>query len=98
MSIRRLRWRFYRKTGGPRGVGNRCKDYAPGCIGCESYRFLNCFGRFPSFDEVVAISDAIHGNPPYGTPATESTLEELVARIGAETPSRSTAAVTLSAQ
>ena len=64
MKVRRLRWRFYRKTGGPRGVGLRCKDYGPGCMICESYRFFDEHGRFPSFDEVAPICDEILGNPP----------------------------------
>jgi hypothetical protein len=64
MKIKKLRWRFYRKTGGPRGLGNRCADYGPGCLVCESYRYLDQHGRFPSFDVVNAISDAILGNPP----------------------------------
>lgn len=63
MKLRKLRWRFYRKTGGPRGIGLR-HPYEAGCIGCESYRFLDQHGRFPTFDEVLAISDAILGNPP----------------------------------
>jgi hypothetical protein len=34
-------------------VGKRCKDFAWGCIICESYKFLDLRGRFPnSFDEV----------------------------------------------
>lgn len=57
MKTRRLRWRFYRKVGGARGVGNRCKAYCPGCIVCESYRFLDQHGRFPTFDEVSPICD-----------------------------------------
>lgn len=57
MSIRTLRNRFYRKTGGPRGIGHRCKEFFPGCIVCESYRFLDERGRFPSFDEVRPICD-----------------------------------------
>jgi hypothetical protein len=66
MSVRRLRRRFYRKTGGPRGIGNRCKDYGPGCIVCESYRHLDQHGRFPTFEEARAISDAILRNPTNG--------------------------------
>lgn len=56
--IRQLRWRFYRKTGGPREIGHRCKDYCPGCIVCECYRYLDQHGRFPSFDEVRPICEA----------------------------------------
>ena len=34
-------------------VGKRCKDFAWGCIICESYKFLDDKGRFPhTFDEV----------------------------------------------
>lgn len=62
MNIRRLRMRFYRKTGGPRHIGLRCKAYGPGCLVCESYRFLDEHGRFPSSDEVIAISDEVLGN------------------------------------
>ena len=64
MKVRSLRERFYRKTGGPRQIGNRCKDYGPGCIVCESYRFYDERGRFPSFDEVSPICDEVLGNPP----------------------------------
>lgn len=58
MNIRRLRLRTYRKTGGPRQIGHRCKVYCAGCIVCESYRFLDQHGRFPSFNEVRPICDA----------------------------------------
>lgn len=51
MNIRRLRWRFYKKTGGPRGWGNRCSDYGPGCALCERYRFMDDFGRWPTKDD-----------------------------------------------
>jgi hypothetical protein len=64
MKVTKLRWRFYRKTGGPRGWGNRCKDYGPGCMRCEMYRYLDEHGRFPTWDQARAISDAILGNPP----------------------------------
>lgn len=61
--VRKLRWRFYRKTGGPRGIGNRCKLYA-GCIVCESYRIYDATGRFPSFDEASDATDAyFRANP-----------------------------------
>lgn len=57
MKVRRLRWRFYRKTGGCRQVGHRCKDYCAGCIVCDFYRFLDERGRFPySFDEAREFS------------------------------------------
>lgn len=64
MKVRQLRLRFYRKTGGPRQIGHRCKDYCPGCIVCESYRFLDQHGRFPSFGEVRPICDAARTWPP----------------------------------
>lgn len=57
MRVRDLRWRFYKKHGGPRGVGHRCTAYFPGCIVCEAYRFLDQHGRFPSFAEVSPICD-----------------------------------------
>lgn len=57
MNTRRLRGRFYRKTGGPRGIGGRCKVYCAGCIVCESYRYLERHGRFPTFEEVGPIAD-----------------------------------------
>ena len=57
MKVQRLRRRFYRKTGGPRQIGHRCREYFPGCIVCESYRFLDQHGRFPTFDEVTPICD-----------------------------------------
>ena len=64
MTVRNLRWRFYKKTGGPRGIGLNCKDYQPGCMVCDSYQYLRDHGRFPTFEEVRAISDAHMGNPP----------------------------------
>jgi hypothetical protein len=64
MKVRKLRWRFYRKAGGGRGIGNRCSAYYPGCIVCEMYRYKDQHGGFPTFDEACAICDAIHGNPP----------------------------------
>lgn len=64
MKVRSLKWRFYRKTGGPRGWGLRCKVYAPGCLLCEFYRYFDESGRFPTVDEVIAISDVILGNEP----------------------------------
>lgn len=64
MKLRNLRWRFYRKTGGPRGIGSRCTAYFAGCIVCESYRYLDEHGRFPTWEQARAISDEILGNPP----------------------------------
>lgn len=64
MKVRQLRWRFYRKTGGPRGWGNRCNDYGPGCILCEMYRFLDNHGRFPTEAERMEVCDEVLGNPP----------------------------------
>lgn len=59
MNARRLRKRFYRKSGGPRAIGLRCKVYCAGCIVCDSYRFLDERGRFPyTFDEAAEFSDA----------------------------------------
>ena len=60
MKVRLLRWRYYKKTGGPRGWGNRCPDYGPGCHRCEMYRFLADHGRFPTWDERVAYVDDAH--------------------------------------
>lgn len=59
MNVRRLRWRFYKKRGGPRGLGYRCKDYCAGCIVCESYRYLDQHGRFPTFEEISPICELI---------------------------------------
>lgn len=58
MKVRNIRWRFYRKAGGPREIGNRCKEYAEGCIICDAWKFYDERGRFPSFDEVRAQIDA----------------------------------------
>ncbi len=52
MKARKLRWRFYKKKGGPRGIGNRCAVYLSGCIVCESYRLFYETGRFPAFYEI----------------------------------------------
>ena len=60
MEVRKLRKRFYKKTGGPKGIGNRCKEYVEGCIVCESYRYFDQHGRFPLFDEVSQIIDEIN--------------------------------------
>lgn len=54
--IRTLRNRFYKKKGGPRGWGNRCSEYCAGCIVCESYKFKDEHGYFPSFDVIHPIS------------------------------------------
>jgi hypothetical protein len=59
MRATKLRWRFYRKTGGPPSLGPRCHDYGAGCLSCEMYRHLDEHGRFPTWDEARAISDAI---------------------------------------
>jgi hypothetical protein len=64
VKVRRLRWRSFRKTGGPIGLGPRCHNYAAGCLSCEMYRHLDEYGRFPTWDEAQAICDAILGNPP----------------------------------
>ena len=58
MKVRHIRRRVYRKAGGPPGYGRRCKDYFPGCLACEAYRFLDELGRFPTFDEVSPRCDA----------------------------------------
>jgi hypothetical protein len=64
MKVRKLRNRFYRKTGGPRGWGNRCKEYGPGCSLCEMYRFLDDHGRFPTEGERYAyIAEASQSFP-----------------------------------
>jgi hypothetical protein len=82
MKLRKLRWRFYKKTGGPRGWGNRCPDYGPGCPRCEMYRFHKDHGRFPTEVERSAYSaeayrlldasrlpEAVtHWTPPLPTP------------------------------
>jgi hypothetical protein len=52
MKIRKLRGRVYRKKGGPRGLGNRCKEYYEGCIVCDSYKVYDETGRFPSYEEL----------------------------------------------
>jgi hypothetical protein len=58
VKVRLLRKRFYRKSGGARQIGRRCKDYCAGCIVCDSYRMLDEIGRFPrSFDEAHLFSE-----------------------------------------
>ena len=58
MKTRKLRSRFYRKSGGGRHIGRRCKAYMAGCIVCDSYRFLDETGRFPrGFDEAAEFSE-----------------------------------------
>jgi hypothetical protein len=32
-------------------IGNRCSEYAEGCVVCEAYRHLGEFGKFPDTDE-----------------------------------------------
>jgi hypothetical protein len=56
MKVRSLRWRFYRKAGGPRGLGNRCGVYYPTCILCESYRLYIESGRFPTYEEAASVA------------------------------------------
>lgn len=51
MKVRKNRWRFYRKAGGPRQIGNRCKVYGQGCIVCETYKLFDRNGKFPSYEE-----------------------------------------------
>lgn len=57
MKVKKQRWRFYKKKGGGRGIGLRCKEYSPGCICCESYKFYDEHGRFPTLDEVFPIAE-----------------------------------------
>jgi hypothetical protein len=52
MNIRSQRWKFYKKKGGLRNIGHRCSEYAGGCIVCESYKFYDEHGKFPTYDEV----------------------------------------------
>lgn len=62
--LRNLRWRFYRKTGGPRNVGNRCKTYCPGCIVCATYRLFYLTGGFPTWQQAHRESqDQAEANP-----------------------------------
>lgn len=58
MKVRKQRWRFYRKKGGPyRSIGLRCKgEQEPCCIVCASYAYLELHGRFPSFDTARAMT------------------------------------------
>ena len=68
MNLRKLRRRVYRKSGGGPNIGNRCKDFEPGCIICQSWKFKDDFGRFPrSFDEL--------GNPKTGNEQQEAREE-----------------------
>ena len=60
MKVRKLKWRFSKKKGGPRGWGIRCKDYFPGCSCCEFYRYYDENGRFPTSDEVHEITSEIN--------------------------------------
>lgn len=57
MNVRKLRWRFYKKKGGGRNIGLRCKDYCSGCIVCESWKFRDEHGRFPSYEEIDPICE-----------------------------------------
>lgn len=57
MKIRKLRWHYYRKQGGPKGIENRCKEYATGCLICACWKFYDENGRFPTWFEA---SEANH--------------------------------------
>lgn len=60
MKVRQQRWRFYRKKGGPRGIGLRCKgEQYMGCIICASYAHLDEHGKFPDFDTAHAITQEV---------------------------------------
>lgn len=57
MKVRNQRWRFYKKRGGPRGIGHRCKgEQYLGCIVCASYDYLDKHGKFPDFETAHAIT------------------------------------------
>jgi hypothetical protein len=91
MNIRKLRWRFYKKTGGPRGWGNRCKEYCAGCILCELYRIYDNTGRFPTGEEarIAANTSAKHEftyEIAKQVRVGEITFEEGQRRIKAEFP------------
>ena len=34
-------------------IGNRCKDYAEGCVVCSAYKFLELAGKFPDTAEIL---------------------------------------------
>ena len=48
MKIRQRRNYLYLMRGGP----HRCKEYYPGCLNCEYFKFLGEHGRFPKYEEV----------------------------------------------
>jgi hypothetical protein len=79
VKVTKLRWRFYKKKGGPRGLGHRCSEYFAGCIVCDSYRYLDRHGRFPTFDEVCALSRAIFDNQSTGEPSAD--VDEMFEKI-----------------
>lgn len=65
MKVRRKRVVRRRKINGPINYGRRCKgEYCPACIVCEGYKFLDGHGRFPTFEEAIALCEAaITGTP-----------------------------------
>lgn len=48
------------KTGGGPNFGLRCKEYCPGCVVCEGWRFYDQHGRFPySYEEIRPIQQEV---------------------------------------
>lgn len=45
----RQRKKYLSRTLNP--LGRRCPGFHPGCMICQSYRYFDEHGRFPSFDE-----------------------------------------------
>jgi len=45
----RKRRRYLNRTHNP--LGRRCPGFHPGCMICQSYRYFDQHGRFPTFDE-----------------------------------------------
>lgn len=50
----RKRKKYLNRTLNP--LGRRCPGFHPGCMICQSYRYFDEHGRFPSFDEADCLA------------------------------------------
>lgn len=83
MKIRHLRRRVYRKKGGGPHIGLRCKVYCEGCIVCDSWRYRDTYGRFPSLVQAWAWQDCGYQHCLQAPGATNQDRQASVALPGA---------------
>ncbi len=82
----RERKKYLKRTLNP--LGRRCPGYHPGCMICQSYRYFDEHGRFPSFEDADCLAfianrliSAVEGSTLPET--TKKTLLDFVDRFGA---------------